>query len=88
MKSPSRLGFTLIELLTVIAIIAILASMVFVAGPRILERVKIASWSNTCNQIRTSCVGYFTKYKDTYPPGYGYKVLADQCRDLIFNAFI
>jgi prepilin-type N-terminal cleavage/methylation domain-containing protein len=74
MRSAGRLGFTLIELLTVIAIIAILAGMIMTVGPRMIERAKISSWSNTCNQLRTEMVGYFTKAHDTFPPGYGYRV--------------
>ena len=73
MKNARRGGFTLIELLTVIAIIAILAAMIFVAGPRVIERARIASWLNNCNQIRTACVGYLTHNRDSYPPAYGYR---------------
>lgn len=69
----SRLGFTLIELLTVIAIIAILASMVFIAGPRMIEKAKITTFANNCNQIRIACVGYYPNNNDSYPPGYGFK---------------
>lgn len=65
-------GFTLIELLTVIAIIAILAAMLSVAIPRALEASKKASLKNTCNQIRTVCVDYFTRNSDSFPPAYGY----------------
>jgi prepilin-type N-terminal cleavage/methylation domain-containing protein len=67
-------GFTLIELLTVVAIIAILASMVFVVGPRMIERAKITSFTNNCNQIRVACVSFFPKNHDSYPPGYGFKL--------------
>lgn len=72
MKTIRTGGFTLIELLTVIAIIAILAAMSMTVGPRILEKGKLAAYSNTCNQIRTAAVAYFTKYKESYPPSYGY----------------
>jgi prepilin-type N-terminal cleavage/methylation domain-containing protein len=76
MRSTRGAGFTLIELLTVIAIIAILASMTMVVGPRLIERAKIASLMNVCNQIRTACVGYATKdaakTRSTFPPAYGY----------------
>ena len=71
MNSMRVRGFTLIELLTVIAIISILAAMIFVGGPRVIERVKIAHWENTCNQLRTALVSYYTKSRDTYPPAYG-----------------
>ena len=66
-------GFTLIELLTVVAIIAILASMIFVAGPRVITMAKLSNLQNTCNQIRTIAVGYLAS-KQSLPPGYGYKL--------------
>jgi len=67
-------GFTLTELLVVIAIISILAAMLFVVGPRVIESTKLASLQNDFNQIRTACVSFYTKQKETYPPAYGYKV--------------
>ncbi|HOT49380.1 MAG TPA: type II secretion system protein [Candidatus Hydrogenedentes bacterium] len=75
MKSLSAKGFTLIELLTVIAIISILASMIFIVGPRMIERAKITSWTQTCNELRTTAVAFYTKKAvgvDTFPPAYGY----------------
>jgi hypothetical protein len=70
----------LIELLTVIAIIAILASLTVVVGPRIIERSKWTHFKTTCNQLRTSFTAYATKdpikTKITYPPAYGYRVSA------------
>lgn len=75
MNKPLRDGgFSLIELLTVIAIISILAAMLFVVGPRVIEMAKLASLQNDFNQIRTACVSHYTKSKETYPPAYGYKV--------------
>jgi hypothetical protein len=51
--------------------------MTMVVGPRIIERAKIASLMNLCNQIRTSCVGFMTKNivksRASLPPAYGYK---------------
>ncbi len=77
MKTFRTSGFTLIELLTVIAIIAILTAMTSVVAPRILERARITSLLNVCNQIKTSCIAYSTKdatkTRVTFPPGYGYR---------------
>ena len=75
MKNPGRQGFTLIELLTVIAIIAILASMIFTVGPRMIERAKLTNLENTFNQVRTELVAYSTKNPRGLPPGYGYVIL-------------
>jgi len=72
MKDTCDKGFTLIELLTVIAIIAILAAMIGVAAPRVIERAKLASLQNTCNQFRIALVGYLTSHKDSFPARYGY----------------
>ncbi|NIA12642.1 MAG: prepilin-type N-terminal cleavage/methylation domain-containing protein [Nitrospiraceae bacterium] len=68
-------GFTLIELLTVIAIIAILASMVFIVGPKAIERAKLAKLGNVFGQVRTEATAYLTSSGsgDSYPPRYGYK---------------
>jgi prepilin-type N-terminal cleavage/methylation domain-containing protein len=71
MKTDRYRGFTLIELLTVIAIIAILASMVMVAVPRVLEKAKITRMHNAMINIRTSLANYYTS-KNTFPPAYGY----------------
>jgi prepilin-type N-terminal cleavage/methylation domain-containing protein len=75
LKRLSAKGFTLIELLTVIAIISILASMIFIVGPRMIERAKITKWLGTCNEIRTTAAGVFTKKAvgaGSFPPAYGY----------------
>jgi len=78
MKTSQNAGFTLIELLTVIAIIAILASLTVVVGPRIIERSKWTHFKTTCNQLKTAFTAYGTKdpvkSKFTYPPAYGYRV--------------
>jgi len=85
LKRLSAKGFTLIELLTVIAIISILASMIFIVGPRMIERAKITRWTQTCNEIRTTAVAFYAKKAvgvDTYPPAYGYlKAQVDHNRE-------
>ncbi len=75
MRHLLQRGFTLIELLTVIAIIAILASMTAVVGPRVIERTKWARFVDTCRQLSTSAVGYMTANpRGTFPRAYGYKL--------------
>ncbi len=72
MKGKPAHGFTLIELLTVIAIIGILAGMIFTLAPRFIEKAKLARAQNTLNQLRNSMTLYFTKNRESFPPRYGY----------------
>ncbi len=73
MNTSRRTGFTLIELLTVIAIIAILAGLVFTVGPRMIERAKITRMDNALKQVNVALVAYSTdNKKGSYPPAYGY----------------
>ncbi len=73
MNTFRKAGFTLIELLTVIAIIAILAGLVMVVGPRMIERAKITRMQNALKQVNTSLVAYMTdNKKGSYPAAYGY----------------
>lgn len=71
MSSKNKQGFTLVELLTVIAIIAILASITAVALPRALERAKIARATGAAQEIHKALVQYYAA-NSSYPPGYGY----------------
>ena len=61
--------------------------MVFVAGPRVIERAKLARLDNTFSQIRTICVGYSTTHYDSYPPAYGFRFRDgyDEMGNPIFN---
>ena len=73
MNATRRAGFTLIELLTVIAIIAILAGMVFAVLPRVLERARISRMVNALKQVNTAMIAYSTDNKrGSYPPAYGF----------------
>jgi len=71
MNTAQKRGFTLVELLTVIAIIAILASITAVALPRALERAKIARVTGAAQEIHKALVSYYTS-NSSYPPAYGY----------------
>ncbi|MFP4502795.1 MAG: type II secretion system protein [Candidatus Hydrogenedentota bacterium] len=71
MKNRSAWGFTLIELLTVIAIIAILAGIVAVAAPRMLERAHLRQLDATMHELRNVLAQYYAD-NTSYPPRYGY----------------
>ncbi len=62
MKSESRRGFTLIELLTVIAIIGIMAGMLFPAINAVRKKSKIATSQSTFSQWCTAV----NRYKSVY----------------------
>ena len=62
MKSESRRGFTLIELLTVIAIIGIMAAMLFPAINAVRKKSKIATSQSTFSQWCTAV----NRYKSVY----------------------
>ena len=72
MKKTSRIrtedqGFTLIELLTVIAIIAILMSLLFPAVNAVKDAAKKAEAKNACTGIVAAVKQYNAEY-GTYPP--------------------
>lgn len=66
-------GFTLIELLTVIAIIAILASITFAAFPRVREYAQLRRMNSAMIDLRTQLTQYYAEH-GSYPPAYGYLV--------------
>ena len=71
MKNVSGRGFTLIELLTVVAIIAILASLTLTVGPRMIERAKMNRLLSAMRQVDMALEAYRIDYQ-SYPPAYGY----------------
>jgi len=69
-------GFTLIELFVVIAIIAILAAILFPVFAGVRERAKAISCASNCKQIGSAAMLYHQSYDDynplffiTYPAG-------------------
>lgn len=65
----NRKSFTLIELLIVIAIIAILASMLLPALNKAREIAKFISCTNTLKQLQMVTSLYETDHNDTFMPG-------------------
>jgi prepilin-type N-terminal cleavage/methylation domain-containing protein len=79
MKRPTRTNraFTLIEMLTVIAIIGILAGLLFPAIGAALKKAKVAKAQTEVKAIETALKGYYTEYgkwpaAPTTPSDYNY----------------
>jgi prepilin-type N-terminal cleavage/methylation domain-containing protein len=73
MKARNTRGFTLIELLTVIAIIAILASMVFPAVNLVRENARKTQCANNLRQIVLAALSYGTDNDQQWPVCYAGK---------------
>jgi prepilin-type N-terminal cleavage/methylation domain-containing protein len=67
MKRSRNLGFTLIELLVVVAIIAILAAMLFPVFAQVREKARGVTCLNNLKQIGTGLHLYLQDYDETYP---------------------
>ncbi len=63
----TKKGFTLIEMLTVIAIIAILAGLLFPAVSRAKDNARNTTCQNNMSQIAKALKAYCSDYDDTYP---------------------
>ena len=73
MATRRRRGFTLIELLTVIAIIAILAGILFPVFAKAREKALTAQCTSNLRQLCTAIRMYTTDYDGRYPsPGNGF----------------
>ena len=68
-----RAAFTLIELLTVIAIIAILASMIFPSFARAREMARRASCQSNMKQLFLGFAQYTQDYDERYPKAGNYQ---------------
>lgn len=66
-RSPRNSAFTLIELLTVIAIMALLAAILFPVFTRARENARRSSCSNNTRQIGIGIMQYVQDYDEAYP---------------------
>jgi len=64
-------GFTLIEFLVVIAIIALLAAILFPVFARVREKARQATCQSNETQIGIAIVQYVDDFDDTFPTTYG-----------------
>ena len=88
--TKSRLGFTLIELLVVVAIIALLAAILFPVFSRARENARRSSCQSNEKQIMTGILMYTQDYDETYPlvywlPGTGQECWAQSLYNYIKN---
>src|SRR5579864_5860352 len=67
-----RTGFTLIDLLVVIAIIAILAAILFPVFAQAREQARAITCTSNLKQIGLATVMYVQDYDETYPSGWGW----------------
>ena len=67
MNTRRNAGFTLIELLTVIAIIAILASILFPVFAKAREKAGTAACTSNNKQLATAMMMYTTDYDQRFP---------------------
>ena len=67
----SRKGFTLIELLIVIAIIAILAAILFPVFASAREKARQSACGSNLKQLGLATLQYVQDYDETYPQGIG-----------------
>jgi prepilin-type N-terminal cleavage/methylation domain-containing protein/prepilin-type processing-associated H-X9-DG protein len=65
-----KMGFTLIEILVVIAIIAILAAILFPVFARARENARRASCQSNLKQLSLGLIQYTQDYDERYPYGY------------------
>jgi prepilin-type N-terminal cleavage/methylation domain-containing protein len=64
-----RCGFTLIELLVVVAVIALLAGLLFPVFAQAREKARQVSCLSNCRQIAQAVLLYVQDYDETYPGG-------------------
>jgi prepilin-type N-terminal cleavage/methylation domain-containing protein/prepilin-type processing-associated H-X9-DG protein len=70
-RRPARPGFTLIELLVVVAIIAILAAILFPVFHQAREKARQATCLSNLKQLGLATMMYLQDYDERYPGGPG-----------------
>ena len=66
-RSAFNRGFTIVELLTVMAIIAVLAGLIFASFSRAREAMRRTTCMNNLRQIGQGCIRYSVDYGDFFP---------------------
>lgn len=61
-QARRKAGFTLVELLVVMVIIALLAGLIFAAGPGVVRLVRKQSVQNDIQQLKIAIMSYYTEY--------------------------
>lgn len=67
---PGPSAFTLIEILIVVAIITVLAALLFTGGQRMLGRAHGAACISNLKQIHVGLLTYAADHNNCLPPGY------------------
>ena len=68
LQKPARTGFTLIELLVVVAIIAILAAILFPVFQSVRENARRTTCASNLKQIGLGVIQYLQDSEETFPP--------------------
>src|SRR5438093_5027892 len=68
MKNERKKGFTLVELLVVIAVIGILAALIFPAFARVKDTARTTQCASNLRQMGLAMTMYFADNHDHYPP--------------------
>lgn len=76
-RKPKIQGFTLVELLVVIAIIAVLASVAFTLGPKMLKKAKGTEAMSNLRQISPILSTYASEHNNKLPAIRGAATLPD-----------
>ena len=90
-RNPRKKGFTLIEILVVMAIIGILAGLLFPGVSAAMNSAKKSHAANTCYNLKNAIGSYFTEYRrfplpDNYDTPYDDFATDDDFMDIVLGA--